>query len=145
MLADISYPVLDGHLNYYGLNIILYGVPATKEELEFLGFTGEDIERYLKAEDFEEEIETWIDYEITYDGSDIEDEFDSDEDFNDDILDESKKGSILSKDTAEEVRNEILKGLDIPDDWFSYPEYLVDDGSRYEFYTVRVIDGDLAR
>lgn len=145
LLVDISYPVLDGHLNYYGLNIILWGVPATKEELEFLGFTDEDIERYLKAEDFEEEIETWIDYEITYDGPDIEDEFDSDEDFDDDILDESKKSSVLSKDIVEEVRSEILRGLDIPDDWFSHPDYLVDDGSGYEFYTVRVIDGDLAR
>jgi hypothetical protein len=123
----------------------LWGVPATKEELELLGFTDEDIERYLKAEDFEEEIETWIDYEITYDGPDIEDEFDSDEDFDDDTLDESKKDSILSKDIVEEVRSEILSGLDIPDEWFSHPEYLVDDGSGYEFYTVKVIDGDLAR
>ena len=33
LLVDISYPVLDGHLSYDGLNIILWGVPATKEEL----------------------------------------------------------------------------------------------------------------
>jgi hypothetical protein len=86
MLRDISYPVADGHLEYDGIELILYGLEnVSKKSLELLCFDKKDIKDYLK--DKNTEISTHYTYEIDTGDYDI----DSEDDYEDEDIDESVK------------------------------------------------------
>lgn len=72
ILENISYPVADGHVKYYDLNVLFYGDSFTKEDLMSLDtFTEEEI---LEAKAEEKELQIFMTYEIKYD-SNLEEAF----------------------------------------------------------------------
>ena len=76
LLRDISYPVRDGHLDYYGLDEFIsrdfveeLDFEELKKDFDNLGY-GEDFEEWFNSD--EDEFEFWIDYEIIFDVDEYE-------------------------------------------------------------------------
>lgn len=105
ILRDISYPVKDGHASYSGLDEIIgtyssldFSDPDVQADLIKLGFDEDGIKSLANHQgDEDEEIETWIDYDIQIDDSNVENEED-DEFYNDNyIASEVEESSYFGK------------------------------------------------
>lgn len=113
ILRDISYPVKDGHASYDGLDEIVgtysglnFRDPDVQEDLVKLGFDEEEVKSLALYQDADsakdEEIETWIDYDIQFDDSEADygdDEEDEDGEFYNDnyIASEVEESSYFGK------------------------------------------------
>lgn len=107
ILRDISYPVKDGHASYSGLDEIIgtyssldFSDPDVQADLIKLGFDEDGIKSLANHQgDEDEEIETWIDYDIQIDESNAindEDEDNDEYDYEDDndMVDEYEKDEV---------------------------------------------------
>ena len=95
MANDIAYPVKDGHLNYMGLDIIMYqdwlantsaDVDSIKHDLMLLCDDTDAINKFLAGE--VEELEFWVDYDVNFDMEAWEDSFYSDDEEDEEELEE---------------------------------------------------------
>lgn len=97
ILRDISYPVKDGHASYNGLDEIVgyysslnFRDPDVQEDLIKLGFDEEEVKSlamYQGADSAkDEEIETWIDYDIQFDDSEANYDDEDGEFYNDNYI-----------------------------------------------------------